>query len=84
MLGGMARRQDLHSQKHGKGNFAPVGLMDWIHGTGAGADVVDDMKDEADKHNVKGRGAKALDNAKESGREGMNAFKGRRKNPKRG
>jgi len=40
MLGGITRRQDLHSRGGGKGNFAPWGLLDWIHGTSIGADVV--------------------------------------------
>lgn len=40
MLGGITRRQELHSRGGGKGNFAPWGLLDWIHGTSIGADVV--------------------------------------------
>lgn len=80
ILGGIARRQDLHSEGQGKGNFGPYGLLDWLHGTGVGADVIDDMRDEAEKHNVKERGGKALDNAKESG---MKAWNGRKKGSRR-
>jgi hypothetical protein len=79
MLGGFARRQDLHSQTRGRGNFAPWGLMDWIHGTSLGADVLDDMKDEADKHHVAERSNKAWSNAKKRGKAGLTALNSRRK-----
>lgn len=83
MLGGIARRQDLHSQGRGKGNFAPWGLLDWVHGTSIGPDVIDDAKDEADKHNVKERSGKAWGDAKETGKEGIRAWNGRRKSSKK-
>lgn len=83
MLGGIARRQDLHSQSQGDGNFAPWGLMDWIHGTSIGADVVDDMKDEAEKHNMAERSSRALENAKEGGRAGVKTWNSRRKSSKK-
>lgn len=83
MLGGIARRQDQHNQSQGKGNFAPWGLMDWIHGTSIGADVVDDMKDEAEKHNVAERSSRALSSAKESGKAGVSAWNSRRKSSRK-
>lgn len=83
MLGGIARRQDLHSQSRGKGNFAPWGLMDWIHGTSIGADVVDDMKDEAEKHHMAERSSRALNSAKESGKAGLSAWNSRRKSSRK-
>lgn len=72
MLSGIARRQDLHSEGRGKGNFAPWGLLDWVHGTSIGPDVIDDAKDESDKHNVKERSGKAWSDAKETGKEYVN------------
>lgn len=83
IFGGFVRRQDLHSECRGRGNFAPWGLMDWIHGTSIGGDVVEDMKDEADKHQVAERGGKAWNNAKESGKAGVRAWNSRRKSTKR-
>jgi hypothetical protein len=79
ILGGIARRQDLHSEGQGQGNFAPYGLLDWLHGTGIGPDVIDDMRDEAEKHHVKERSGKAFENAKESG---VKAWNKRRKSSK--
>ncbi|KAI5791994.1 sterol desaturase family [Geopyxis carbonaria] len=53
MLGGATKRTDRHFAKGGKGNFAPWGVLDWIHGTSAGGDtVVEDVK-EAVKENGK-------------------------------
>ena len=87
ILGGVTRRQDLHSQGHGKGNFAPWGLLDWIHSTSLGPDVIEDVKDEAEKHHVKERSGKAWGEAKETGkdgvREGMRAWNGRKKSGKK-
>ena len=83
MLGGIARRQDLHSEGRGKGNFAPWGLMDWLHGTSLGRDVVEDMRDEAEKHQVKERGGNVLESAKQSGKQGARAWTSRRKSGKR-
>lgn len=82
MPGGIARRQDLHSEGRGKGNFAPWGLLDWVHGTSIGGDVVADVRDEAEKHEVKERSGKAWGEVKESGREGVKALNARRKSRK--
>lgn len=81
MLRGMARRVDAHMMSQGDGNFGPLGVLDWIHGTTLGADVVDDLRAEMDKHDVQDRAAHAIDEAgdKASGLAGR--FKSRaRKN----
>ncbi|OBT72426.1 hypothetical protein VF21_08201 [Pseudogymnoascus sp. 05NY08] len=83
MLGGIARRQDRHMQSRGRGNFAPWGFMDWLHGTSVGGDVMEDVRDEAEKHQVKERAGGMLDDAAEQGREGVRegvkALRGRKK-----
>lgn len=83
ILGGIVRRQDLHSQGRGKGNFAPWGFLDWLHGTGIGPDVIDDVRDEAEKHQVAERTGKAWDDAKKNGKEGVRAMKAKRKGAKK-
>jgi hypothetical protein len=83
LLGGIARRQDLHMQTGGKGNFGAWGLLDWVHGTSIGKDVVDDVRDEAEKHRVKERSGRALSNATEKGAEGLKAWSGRRKSSRK-
>lgn len=53
MLKGMARRVDAHMMSQGKGNYGPLGVLDWVNGTTlAGKDVVDDLGDEMEKHRV--------------------------------
>jgi len=84
ILGGIARRQDLHSEGRGKGNYAPWGLLDWVHGTSIGPDVIDDVRNEAEKHHVKERGGKVWLNTKESGKEGLRAWNGRKKGGRNG
>ncbi|KAF2473788.1 uncharacterized protein BDR25DRAFT_323503 [Lindgomyces ingoldianus] len=63
MLRGMARRTDAHMMSQGKGNYGPIGVLDWAHGTTLGADVMDDMRDEMEKHNVQERTGRAIDQA---------------------
>jgi len=82
LLGGVTRRQDLHSEGRGEGNFAPWGFMDWLHGTSIGPDLIDDVRDEAEKHQVAERSGRALDNAKESGKAGIRAWHGRKRSAK--
>lgn len=63
MLRGMARRCDAHMMSEGEGNFGPLGVLDWMHGTTLGNDVVDDLKAEMEKHDVQERTGKAVDEA---------------------
>lgn len=63
MLRGMARRTDAHMLSEGEGNFGPIGVLDWAHGTTLGADVMDDFKAEMEKHGVQERAGKAIDGA---------------------
>ena len=60
MLRGMARRTDAHMMSVGKGNDAPIGVLDWCHGTTLGADVTDDVRGEMEKHDVQERAGKAM------------------------
>lgn len=69
-------------QSRGRGNFAPWGFMDWLHGTSVGGDFVDDVRDEAKKHQVKERAGGVLDDAAEQGIEGVRALRGRKKGDK--
>ncbi|ESZ91858.1 hypothetical protein SBOR_7764 [Sclerotinia borealis F-4128] len=77
ILGGISRRQDLHSESCGKGNYASWGLLDWIHGTGPGSK--EDVADEAAKHQVKSRTRKAISNGKEI----LKSLSGRRKSSRK-
>lgn len=82
-LGGIARRQDLHSAGRGKGNFAPWGLLDWLHGTGIGPDAIEDLQDEAEKHRVAERTGKAWEEAKKNGEDSVRALKGKKRGAKK-
>ena len=63
MLRGMARRVDAHMMSQGRGNYGPLGVLDWVNGTTLGADVMDDLQDEIEKHHVQERTGKAIDDA---------------------
>jgi len=70
-------------QSGGKGNFGAWGLLDWVHGTSIGKDVVDDVRDEAQKHRVKERSGRALSDAADKGAEGLKSWSGRRKSSRK-
>lgn len=55
ILGGIARRTDAHIACGGDGNYGCWGLMDWIMGTSVGGDILDDIEEEADKHELQGK-----------------------------
>ncbi|KAH6675224.1 sterol desaturase family [Verticillium dahliae] len=59
MMGGITRRTAGHYAGGGRGNYGAWGLLDWAHGTSVGKNVIEDAKDEAEKHAVKERGEKA-------------------------
>ncbi|KZF26335.1 hypothetical protein L228DRAFT_242794 [Xylona heveae TC161] len=42
----IARMQGKHLISGGAGNYAPIGIMDWIHDTTVGEDIVDRAKSE--------------------------------------
>lgn len=41
-IGGIARRVDSHLASNGEGNFAALGIMDWVFGTTLGNDSEDE------------------------------------------
>jgi hypothetical protein len=68
MMGGVARRCSAHYSSGGRGNYGAWGLLDWVHGTSVGrGDVMEDVRDEADKHALKQRGG----NMVQSGMDGL-------------
>ena len=60
ILGGIARRQESHLMGKEAGNFGCFGLMDFILGTSLGADLMENVVDEAEDKKVgkklKGKG----------------------------
>ncbi|ROT36683.1 sterol desaturase family [Sodiomyces alkalinus F11] len=75
IMGGIARRTAAHYASGGVGNYGAWGILDWAHGTTRGQDVMEDMKDEAEKHAVKERGENAASNGLSAVKEGMNGLK---------
>ncbi|KAI0161156.1 hypothetical protein GGR52DRAFT_162655 [Hypoxylon sp. FL1284] len=83
IMGGIARRSATHYASGGRGNYGAWGLLDWASGTSVGKDVVEDIQDEAEKHQVKERGQKAASDTGslvQDGIDGLKGRKGRKKN----
>ena len=57
VLGGMARRHERHIMAGVDGNYGAYGLIDLLAGTGLGNhDLIDDVREEAEKRDLEGRG----------------------------
>lgn len=55
VLGGVARRNDLHCLTKGEGNFGTWGVCDWAFGTSIGQDIADDIMDEMEEVDFQGK-----------------------------
>lgn len=83
IMGGIARRTATHYASGGRGNYGAWGLLDWINGTSVGKDVIEDIHDEAEKHQVKGRGEKAVNDTGNLVQDGIDNLKRSRKTRKK-
>lgn len=52
LIGGIARRADMHLLSGGDGNYGTWGIMDWVFGTSVGDGVEDDLQDVLDEEEV--------------------------------
>lgn len=87
ILGGITRRNALHYcsssfSSSASGNFGSWGVLDWVHGTSLGKDVMADVKDEAEKHRLKERGEKAADDMGGLVEDGINSLRRSARNKK--
>ncbi|KAL2203855.1 hypothetical protein CC79DRAFT_1076473 [Sarocladium strictum] len=57
-MGGIVQRSAIHYASRGSSNYGAWGLLDWINGTSRGRDVLEDVKGEADKHNIAERSSR--------------------------
>ncbi|KAJ8119794.1 hypothetical protein ONZ43_g3334 [Nemania bipapillata] len=79
IMGGITRRTATHYTSGGRGNYGAWGLLDWINGTSVGKDVAEDVRDEAEKHQVKERGRKAVGDTGALVQDGIDSWKKGRK-----
>ncbi|KAI9148157.1 hypothetical protein HJFPF1_11981 [Paramyrothecium foliicola] len=76
IMGGIVQRASIHYASGGRANFGAWGLLDWLHGTGRGRDVLDDVMDEADKHQVKQRSRRKAERGAGRLRESIGSLTG--------
>ncbi|KAM0251435.1 hypothetical protein ACHAQJ_008186 [Trichoderma viride] len=90
IMGGIVQRSAIHYAGKGTSNYGSWGILDWVNGTSRGRDVLEDVKNEAEKHNLQERSAKKVDQGAGTVQEGMNALSegvktrksGRKKTPR--
>ncbi|KAI6086159.1 sterol desaturase family protein [Hypoxylon rubiginosum] len=83
IMGGITRRTATHYASGGRGNYGAWGLLDWVNGTSVGKDVVKDIQDEAEKHQVKERGQKAVSDTGNLVQDSIDGLKKTRKGRKK-
>lgn len=74
IMGGMVQRQAIHYASGGTANYGDWGLLDWVQGTSRGRDVLEDVKGEAEKHQVKQRGRRKASQGLGMLQDGVNAL----------
>jgi hypothetical protein len=79
IMGGIVQRSAIHYAGKGTSNYGSWGMLDWVSGTSKGRDVLEDVKREADKHRVKERSSKKLNQGVDAVREGVKTRRSSRK-----
>lgn len=79
IMGGIVQRSAIHYAGKGSSNYGSWGILDWVSGTSKGRDVFADVKKEADKHHVKERSSKKIDQGVNAVREGVKTRRSSRK-----
>ncbi|GFP56083.1 hypothetical protein TASIC1_0006025300 [Trichoderma asperellum] len=79
IMGGVVQRSAIHYAGKGTSNYGSWGMLDWVSGTSKGRDVLDDVKKEAEKHRVKERSSKRIDQGVNAVREGVKTRRSSRK-----
>lgn len=64
LLGGVARRTELHVISGGDGNYGAWGILDWLGGSTVGETVEDDIRDAADEHDVDEKIQEAIEDSR--------------------
>ncbi|KAG5921954.1 hypothetical protein E4U42_005643 [Claviceps africana] len=60
VLSGITARTAIHYAGRGSSNYGAVGVLDWLHGTSKGRDVLDNVKKEAHKRNAQEKSAEGV------------------------
>lgn len=76
IMGGIVRRQAVHYACRGQANYGAWGFLDWFNGTSRGGDVLEDVKAEAGRHDVKGRSRRKASQGAGLLQSGFEALKG--------
>lgn len=79
IMGGIVQRSAIHYAGKGTSNYGSWGMLDWVSGTSKGRDVLDDVKKEAEKHRVRERSSKKIDQGVSAVREGVKTRRSSRK-----
>ncbi|KAG5982815.1 hypothetical protein E4U55_001309 [Claviceps digitariae] len=82
VLSGITARTAVHYAARGSSNYAPVGIMDWVHGTSKGRHVLNDLKKGADKHDAQKTSAEKVKAGSASLGDCMDSLKKRVKSNK--
>lgn len=89
IMGGIAKRNATHygagHRGTSSGNYGAWGVLDWGCGTSLGGrDIEDDMRDEAEKHQVRERGERKASDAAALVQNGLDSIRKGKKKGKKG
>ncbi|GAO20118.1 uncharacterized protein UV8b_00004 [Ustilaginoidea virens] len=77
LMSGITQRTAIHYAGGGSSNYSGLGVMDWVHGTSKGREVLMEVKNSADKHDVQERAAKRVGKGSDIVKDGIDSLKKR-------
>lgn len=78
IMSGIGQRCSIHYASSGQANFGAYGVADWAHGTSKGRGVLEDLRDEAEKHNLQERAGERVNEGAGLVQSGLEALKGKK------
>ncbi|KAG5951934.1 hypothetical protein E4U53_001969 [Claviceps sorghi] len=77
VLSGITARTAIHYAGRGSSNYGAVGVLDWVHGTSKGRDVLENVKTQAHKHTAQEKSANRMRPVTSTLQDGVQSVKKR-------
>ncbi|OAQ59186.1 sterol desaturase family [Pochonia chlamydosporia 170] len=77
VMSGITQRTAIHYASKGSSNYGAYGIMDWAHGTSQGRGILEDVRNEAEKHHVPEKSAAKVDEGSSVVQDGVDSLKQR-------
>ncbi|CEJ92713.1 hypothetical protein VHEMI08347 [[Torrubiella] hemipterigena] len=73
IMSGITQRTAIHYATKGNANYGAYGVVDWAHSTSKGRGILQDLRDEAEKHHLQERSERTVGQGLEAMKSGISA-----------